>query len=206
MTHYDREPCPYRILYDCGGAFSMGAIGGSIFHSIVGYRNAPSGQYQRFHGAINSVKFKAPITGGNFAVWGGLFSAVDCSMVYIRKKEDPWNSITSGAVTGAILSARQGAAAMAGSAVVGGVLLALIEGMGIMFSKFGAQAFHEANIQNSPHTQIAMHEQQMNNPEMQQLNDYSNVETFNSDNKMEMSEPTQEKSFFKRLTSNFVSS
>lgn len=43
---------------------------------------------------------------GNFAVWGGLFSAIDCSLVYIRKKEDPWNSITSGALTGAILSIR----------------------------------------------------------------------------------------------------
>ena len=43
---------------------------------------------------------------GNFAVWGGLFSAIDCSLVYIRKKEDPWNSITSGALTGAILSVR----------------------------------------------------------------------------------------------------
>ena len=41
---------------------------------------------------------------GNFAVWGGLFSAIDCSLVYVRKKEDPWNSITSGALTGAILS------------------------------------------------------------------------------------------------------
>lgn len=43
---------------------------------------------------------------GNFAVWGGLFSAIDCSLVYIRKKEDPWNSITSGALTGAVLSVR----------------------------------------------------------------------------------------------------
>lgn len=43
---------------------------------------------------------------GNFAVWGGLFSGIDCCLVYMRKKEDPWNSITSGALTGAILSAR----------------------------------------------------------------------------------------------------
>lgn len=39
-------------------------------------------------------------------MWGGLFSAIDCSLVYIRKKEDPWNSITSGALTGAVLSVR----------------------------------------------------------------------------------------------------
>ena len=39
--------------------------------------------------------------------------------LHIRKKEDPWNSITSGAVTGAILSVRNGAPAMLGSAIVG---------------------------------------------------------------------------------------
>ena len=43
---------------------------------------------------------------GSFAVWGGLFSMIDCSMVQVRGKEDPWNSITSGALTGAILAAR----------------------------------------------------------------------------------------------------
>ena len=31
---------------------------------------------------------------------------IDCSMVQVRGKEDPWNSITSGALTGAILAAR----------------------------------------------------------------------------------------------------
>ena len=43
---------------------------------------------------------------GNFAVWCGLFSSLDCTLIAIRNKEDPWNSITSGAMTGAILAAR----------------------------------------------------------------------------------------------------
>ena len=43
---------------------------------------------------------------GNFAVWGGVFSSIDCALVAVRKKEDPWNSITSGALTGAILAVR----------------------------------------------------------------------------------------------------
>ncbi|XP_067654675.1 mitochondrial import inner membrane translocase subunit Tim17-A-like [Haliotis asinina] len=145
MEEYARDPCPWRIVDDCGGAFSMGAIGGSLFHGIKGYRNAPSGNYRRLIGSLVSIKEKAPITGGNFAVWGGLFSAIDCSMVYIRKKEDPWNSITSGALTGAILSVRNGAGAMVGSAIIGGVLLALIEGMGIMFTRFSAEQFNPAN-------------------------------------------------------------
>lgn len=36
-----REPCPSRIWTDCGGAFAMGAIGGSIFHGVKGFRNSP---------------------------------------------------------------------------------------------------------------------------------------------------------------------
>lgn len=36
---------PWRIVDDCGGAFAMGAIGGSVFHSIKGFRHAPSVRY-----------------------------------------------------------------------------------------------------------------------------------------------------------------
>ena len=43
---------------------------------------------------------------GNFAVWGGLYSTFDCVLIGIRKKEDPWNSIGSGAITGGVLAAR----------------------------------------------------------------------------------------------------
>lgn len=56
----------------------------------------------------------------------------------MNSQEDPWNSIISGAATGGVLAARAGPRAMASAAVVGGVLLALIEGMGIMFTKMMA--------------------------------------------------------------------
>lgn len=41
-------------------------------------------------------------------MWGGMFSTIDCTLVHFRKKEDPWNSIISGAATGGILAARNG--------------------------------------------------------------------------------------------------
>lgn len=47
MEEYAREPCPYRIVDDCGGAFAMGSIGGGLFQAIKGFRNAPSGFNQR---------------------------------------------------------------------------------------------------------------------------------------------------------------
>lgn len=47
MEEYAREPCPYRIVDDCGGAFAMGCIGGGVFQAIKGFRNAPSGFSRR---------------------------------------------------------------------------------------------------------------------------------------------------------------
>jgi len=118
---------------DVGGAFCMGNVGGGIWHTIKGARMAPSGA--RIAGSLSAVQARAPVLGGQFAVWGGLFACCDCSLTAVRQKEDPWNSIISGAATGGILAARAGPRAMAQAAAVGGVLLALIEGMGIMFTK-----------------------------------------------------------------------
>lgn len=123
----------------------MGAIGGSVFHGVMGIRNAPKGFSKRLTGGLDNVVLKSPVTGGNFAVWGGLFSSIDCALVAVRKKEDPWNSIASGALTGGILAIRNGTGAMIGSAIIGGVLLAMIEGIGIAMTRFSAEQFNPAN-------------------------------------------------------------
>jgi import inner membrane translocase subunit TIM17 len=132
----DREPCPWRIVDDVGGAFCMGCIGGGVWHSVKGARMAPAGA--RMAGSLSAVQARSPVLGGQFAVWGGLFACCDCTLTAVRQKEDPWNSIVSGAATGGMLAVRAGPRAMASAAVVGGVLLALIEGMGIMFTKMMA--------------------------------------------------------------------
>ncbi|KAI5069053.1 hypothetical protein GOP47_0015354 [Adiantum capillus-veneris] len=122
-----REPCPDRILDDVGGAFGMGAVGGSAFHFIKGSKNSPKGE--RLFGGFQAVRMNAPRVGGSFAVWGGIFSTFDCTAVYLRQKEDPWNSIFAGAATGGFLQLRHGARSATRSAIFGGVLLALIEGI-----------------------------------------------------------------------------
>lgn len=80
---------------------------------------------------------------GNFAVWGGMFSSFDCMLMGMRGKEDPWNSIGSGALTGAVLAARGGASAAVRSAAVGAILLALIEGIGICITRMTADQFKQ---------------------------------------------------------------
>lgn len=77
-----------------------------------------------------------------------------CTSLYFLQ-EDPWNSIVSGAATGGVLAARAGPRAMASAALVGGVLLALIEGMGIMFTKMMAppvptQEDYERSMRQDP--------------------------------------------------------
>ncbi|KAK5895267.1 hypothetical protein CesoFtcFv8_011874 [Champsocephalus esox] len=98
MEEYAREPCPWRVVDDCGGAFTMGTIGGGVFQAIKGFRNAPAGVGHRLRGSANAVRVRAPHMGG-------------------------------------------GPLTMVGSAMMGGILLALIEGIGILLTRYTAQQF-----------------------------------------------------------------
>ncbi|RMZ88906.1 hypothetical protein DV736_g3862, partial [Chaetothyriales sp. CBS 134916] len=128
MDH-SRDPCPWVAISDFGGAFSMGAIGGSIWHGIKGFRNSPHGE--RRLGMITAIKARAPVTGGNFGIWGGMFSTYDCAVKGIRKKEDSYNSIIAGFLTGGSLAIRGGWKAARNGAIMCGIFLAVIEGVGI---------------------------------------------------------------------------
>ena len=68
-----RDPCPWVILNDFGGAFSMGCIGGAIWHGIKGARNSPRGE--RMLGSISAIKSRAPVLGGNFGIGVVCFKA-----------------------------------------------------------------------------------------------------------------------------------
>lgn len=137
----EREPCPWRIVDDAGGAFAFGFVGGSVWHGIGGARNAPRGHM--ISSAVSRVKARVPILGGSFAIWGTLFSCFDCTFSNLRKKEDQWNAIASGFMTGGVLAARAGAKAAARNAVIGGVILAAIEGLNIAVSRMLVPMFEK---------------------------------------------------------------
>ena len=101
-----REPCPDRIMEDAGGAFAMGCTAGAIWNFIKGFYNSPS--RERFRGGVYALKNRAPILGGSFAMWGGMFSIIDCTFLYMRQQESPMNAIASGFCTGGILAIRSG--------------------------------------------------------------------------------------------------
>lgn len=79
-----------------------------------------------------------------------MFSTFDCILIQARNKEDPWNSIWSGALTGGVLAARGGMGASLRNAFFGGVLLALIEGMGIALNRMFAEEFRPRSQTTSP--------------------------------------------------------
>lgn len=81
---------------------------------------------------------RAPVLGGNFGAWGGIFSLADCAVKGVRQKEDPWNAIGAGFLTGGALAIRGGFKSARNGAIGCAVLLAVIEGVGIGFQKMMA--------------------------------------------------------------------
>lgn len=111
----------------------VGAVGGGIWHFVKGFRNSP--RDTRWRGALNAARVRSPVLGGNFGIWGGLFSVFDCSLAAFRRTEDAWNAIMAGGITGGVLAARAGPKAIARNAVGGAVILAIIEGLMMVMTK-----------------------------------------------------------------------
>ena len=93
--------------------------------------NAP--RKQRIISGLCHVRNRAPFLGGNFGLWGGIFSSTDCLLIHYRQRDDPWNAVMAGFITGGILSIRGGASVAFRQALAGGVVLCLIEGVSVLF-------------------------------------------------------------------------
>ena len=87
-------------------------------------------------GGLTHVRNRAPLIGGSFGMWGGCFSTVDCMMMHYRQTDDPYNAVAAGFITGGILQIRSGPQSAFKNACIGGIMLALIEGVGVMFSAY----------------------------------------------------------------------
>ena len=97
----------------------------------LGMFNAP--KRQRIVSGLRHVRNRAPFLGGNFALWGGIFSTTDCLLISVRQTDDYKNACAAGFITGGVLAIRGGAQVAAKQAFMGGVVLALIEGASNLF-------------------------------------------------------------------------
>ena len=85
-------------------------------------------------GGLTHIRNRAPLLGGSFAMWGGVYTSMDCLMIFYRGKDDPFNAIMAGFVTGGVLAIRGGLNLAFKQAVMGGVILGLIEGVSTVFT------------------------------------------------------------------------
>ena len=81
MSRHDfaRDPCPWRLIEDMGGAYSMGLAGGAIWSSgkvsgvfcltISVLSLAQSVVRREFQYIARNVRTNAPRTAAGFAVW-----------------------------------------------------------------------------------------------------------------------------------------
>ncbi|KAJ5076478.1 import inner membrane translocase subunit tim-17 [Anaeramoeba ignava] len=119
------KACPKKILDEIGSSFVMGMIGGGAWNFLKGARSSPVGD--RLKGGFYKMKYQSLKTGGSFAVWSGIFASLECSLVHFRKKEDIWNRVFAGALTGGILAARSGTKEATKAAFVGGFFMFFVE-------------------------------------------------------------------------------
>jgi import inner membrane translocase subunit TIM17 len=155
---FGRDPCPWRIVDDMGGAFAMGFGVGFINSVFKGIKNSPRGE--RISGIASAVKARAPVMGGHFAAWGLTFSTLDCSISAIRKREDAWNSILSGGLTGGLLAIRGGPAASITSAVMGAIILGFLEGINILVVRSASEQYRPVKKDPPPSTENSSQQNQ----------------------------------------------
>lgn len=98
--------CPHRIIDDLGSGFGLGLLIGSMINFVKGVYSSPA--KERIWGGLMLAKRRAPITGGNFAAWMGLFGFWQCSLLYLTGKDTHTNQILAGAITGGMVNLRGG--------------------------------------------------------------------------------------------------
>jgi len=121
-----REPCPVRIMEEVGGAFATGCVGGSLCYMVRGFINSPA--KERIRGALTATKFRGPMIGGSFAMWGGIFSITDCLLRAVRQDDSSFNSLLAGYVTTVVMFYHGGVTTAWRSGIVGALAFGLMCG------------------------------------------------------------------------------
>ncbi|CAI9778331.1 unnamed protein product [Fraxinus pennsylvanica] len=117
-----------RLLDQTVDYFRFGIVGGSAFNMLKGMYNSPKGE--RLIRGLQAVRMNAPRFGSRCAAFGGLSSVLESSMIHVRQKDDPWNSILSDAAAAGLLKMRRcrGLGPASRSALIFGSGMALLEG------------------------------------------------------------------------------
>ena len=100
-----------------------------LFHqrysNHIGFRRSPHSV--KLLGGITHLAKRAPMLGGNFALWGLIYSSTECALIKLRHKDDSINSIVGGFTTGYMLSCRGGWRSALSNGIIGAIMLGAIE-------------------------------------------------------------------------------
>lgn len=99
------------------------------------------------------MKKRAPILAGipqsiigSFAMWAGIYSISQCTLIGLRNTDDAFNKIASGAITGGALAMRAGPRIAMKNAMIGGIFLGAIVLFQIIMVKYQKRQELEAQI------------------------------------------------------------
>ncbi|KAG9448773.1 hypothetical protein H6P81_008738 [Aristolochia fimbriata] len=113
--------------------FAMGVVGSSTLDFLKGVNDSPRGM--RLVGGSQAVRMNTPRSAGSMALFGGLYSVFECSMAYIRQKEDPWNPIIGNAAVCGFHWRKEGFRAVTRATAVGAAVAAAGQQVIIMRDK-----------------------------------------------------------------------
>lgn len=123
-----------RVVGFMGLLNVFGYVGGTASYFHAGATHSPRGA--RFVGGCEAVRLYVPKFVHQLNLQGGLFAAINCSMAYVRQKEQPWDPLISAAATSGLLTMRQGLRASAVAALYSGAAVVLLEGGTALAEKY----------------------------------------------------------------------
>ena len=91
-------------------------------------------------GGIRLLKKRAPMLGGNFCAWRGLFGSFQCVMLFLTNKDTHINQVVAGGLTGATINIRGGYRYALRGGIQGAVFIGVFNIMEIFMTKNQAKS------------------------------------------------------------------
>ncbi|CAG8461504.1 11873_t:CDS:2 [Ambispora gerdemannii] len=111
------ESCIFKSILSLAGGFVLGGVFGMFMSSLEMSSADPAvlekPMRQQLKHTAKDMANKSFSMAKNFAVVGAIFSSTECIIEGYRAKNDIYNGVAAGCVTGAILAARAGPQATA---------------------------------------------------------------------------------------------
>ncbi|KAJ3075402.1 Mitochondrial import inner membrane translocase subunit tim22 [Podochytrium sp. JEL0797] len=111
------ESCPFKGVFALGAGFALGGVFGMFMSSMDTTTNmeefTKKSTKEQMRLTLKDMGQRSYSSAKNFAVVGAIFSGTECVIETFRAKNDIYNGVSAGCITGAVLAAKSGPAAMA---------------------------------------------------------------------------------------------